>query len=54
MLTPCSLVDRYQRVERNLPTGLWKQQARSDIYLSTDIHGVTSKKIVILAYSFYS
>jgi len=42
MLTPCSFVDRYQRVEINLPTGLWKQQARWELYLSTDLHGVTS------------
>jgi hypothetical protein len=28
MLTPCSFLDRHQRVERNLPTRLWKQQAR--------------------------
>lgn len=54
MLTPCSLLDRYHCVERNLPTGLWKQQVPWEPSLSTDLHGVTSQKIVILAYRSYS
>jgi len=54
ILTPCSLLDMYQRVEKNLPTGLWKQQAPWELCLSADLHGVTSQKVVILVYRIYS